>query len=1344
MAREVGAIVVGVVVGYVTGSPQLGFLAASLVYGATAPNAKQEGPRLTDLKAPQAAYGTVIPYIEGSPRTAGIYVWYSDKREVANESTSGGKGGPGVDTTLFTYEMDALIMFSINQLAGIRRAYANGKLFWSMADDADSATLDASETTTYWKEFRFYPGGSTQLPDPDYETAVGIGNAPAYRERATLFIKSLNLGQSGQLPVLTFEVLSAGTTSIVQRIETLYTATMPYANTIDIGGSSYVSVNGHTLYRPGFSSAYENRTLFQGLYVPGNVVNFVVAPDLPNLGNSTGFLQGMANEDYWMGSGLGGNVGSQSDDILTDSLGGTWVGLIASSFARYGGQTLLLLNGLSPYTTYPRGLTFNGTAITATAYTPRSAALLGVIWYVLPAANDGFIYKYDASLVAAGTIADPRPGSGGTLVRDEVTGELYLHDGTNLRKWSGTVWSTVLSSLPVSLVSNTFPTGVTITNGTLAVLKTTASGSGVPLAWTVTTIRNRSTVAPIFPTLDQVVSRLCLRTGLLVAGDIDVTSLASDVVKAFAISQVTPTRQAIEILMAAYLFEAVASDKIKFVKRGGASVLSIPFADLGAGHDDRTEILPVRRLNDMELPAWVTVKYANITNDYQDGSESGDRLVTRSKAVAVVELPLGFTPSEAKKVADASTMDLAVSLIGLGPASVTRKYPQLEPTDVVTLTDFMGSTYRARIMKITNAEGIITSELVLDDATVINSLALTDSSYAGSSLVRHVSVALVDLLDIPILRDVDDTPGFYAGFYAPIPRPGGASLYKSSDNVTFTRVVDTTDFAVRGAATTTLGPWTGGWVFDEVNSLTVNVGDGTLASVTRDVLLSSTGNAMLVGSEVIQYRDAVLVSAGVYTLTGLLRGRRGTEWAQGGHVAAERVVALGTSTGIRRVLDQQADIGVSKFWKPVSVGRTIASAIVKTFTDTGVSEKPFSPVDLRKSGDTSSVIVSWKRRTRYAPRFTGLAGINVPLGETSESYQVELRNASNVLVSTDIVGTPTWATSSASISGGLQAPAWGLATISGELVGIRDDVGGNLTTNKFLIRFDTAGLQVAQSPMVGQEVYQWTNAADELYVATAEFNQPSGSYKNGKVQRVTRTALGTIAATYTAATAGDPAGVAYDGTNVWMTERLGGNLRKLNATTLASIATYVITSGAGMGALYHDSGALWICSTGTSEIVKWDIATTAEVLRFSVVGSPFDLMTVGSLVFVLGSAGLGVYNKTTGALIGSVYANVAPSFLAQRELVLFGSYVAVGGLFTVSLFDSTTGAFVRSVNPLRPYFQYVSGAYGSTLYLTVGAPGVSWDTKGYVLSAPALTGYSLTVYQRGASGMLGYPATLGL
>src|SRR5689334_21742021 len=105
MARlVVGAA--GAVVGFYLGGPLGAVQGFSLAYGLSAgldPNKKVLGPKLQDLKAPSASYGAPIPYLEGAPRLAGNIIWASDKREIATTTSQGGKGGPGVDATTFTY-----------------------------------------------------------------------------------------------------------------------------------------------------------------------------------------------------------------------------------------------------------------------------------------------------------------------------------------------------------------------------------------------------------------------------------------------------------------------------------------------------------------------------------------------------------------------------------------------------------------------------------------------------------------------------------------------------------------------------------------------------------------------------------------------------------------------------------------------------------------------------------------------------------------------------------------------------------------------------------------------------------------------------------------------------------------------------------------------------------------------------------------------------------------------------------------------------------------------------------------------------------------------------------------
>ena len=288
--------------------------------------------------------------------------------------------------------------------------------------------------------------------------------------------------------------------------------------------------------------------------------------------------------------------------------------------------------------------------------------------------------------------------------------------------------------------------------------------------------------------------------------------------------------------------------------------------------------------------------------------------------------------------------------------------------------------------------------------------ASISADYASSTIVVPIAATLMELMDVPILQDSDNDAGFYAATKGDSALYPGSAVFNSVDDVTYVRKATVLESAVFGTCTTTLGDWTHGRVFDETNTVTVNVGAGSLSSDTRDnVLHSLATNAMLIGSEMIQFRTANLTAPGIYVLSGLLRGCRGTEWAMTGHVASERCVLL-QAAGVRRVAMVNTDLGLSRYYKGVTLGQGLSSATAVTFVDNAIGLKPFSPILFKAGRDASNNIVfEWQRRTRLAVRMIGPLGINVPLGEDTESYEIDIFSSSSysTVVRTIASSTPT-------------------------------------------------------------------------------------------------------------------------------------------------------------------------------------------------------------------------------------------------------------------------------------------------------------------------------------------------
>jgi hypothetical protein len=246
-------------------------------------------------------------------------------------------------------------------------------------------------------------------------------------------------------------------------------------------------------------------------------------------------------------------------------------------------------------------------------------------------------------------------------------------------------------------------------------------------------------------------------------------------------------------------------------------------------------------------------------------------------------------------------------------------------------------------------------------------------------------------MNINMLRDADNDAGFYAAASSADARWPGAVLYRSVDNgVSYQQVATFTAAATMGRTLNALGAFSGGFLPDEINTIKVSLTRGTLSSVAYASFLAGV-QAALVGDEIVYFRNAVLNADGTYTVSGFLRGLRGSEFAMGQHVSGERFVLLDPAT-IKRIPGETADLHVPRLYKAVTVGSTLAKATAQSFTNDGAGLRPYAPVQLgggfAANGDA---LLSWTRRSRISGEWRN--GVDVPLGEDSEAYEVEIWDA---------------------------------------------------------------------------------------------------------------------------------------------------------------------------------------------------------------------------------------------------------------------------------------------------------------------------------------------------------------
>lgn len=937
-----GAIAPGVVALGLTGSA-IGWGVGSVIGAAFGPKQRSFGPRLDDLKVTGTEYGQAIPWIAGHPRLPGQIWWASERREIST-TTEVGKGG-GSSYTTYTYVVDVLYGLADVEAAGVSRIWLNGKLIWSSLADATTETLETSATTDQWSRLTVYTGDAAQMPDPTYEAAVT--DAPAYRGRLTVFIEGLQLGSSGSLPNLTFEVAQE---------------TFPPDETVLLSGDF-----------AGTGAALDTSCDPIGA---ASVTNGPLSEVYSE--NGLTFLQDMSAGSF-VGKGLG-----WTDAVLSQGVGKARtieVLLSVGNSVSVGGSIT------APLVVFVLGenVSTNGPTVTLTVDPWNGRARI----YLAFVGDSGILSGYERGSLIHFAIVVPTTPSVSTPVRYYLNG-VQVWTTTNGGSFINTCDSVFLGghsgAVPVQFASYVTYKGVRVSIGEVYPGGTTFTP---PTSLDSPLCIVTSEVTPA--TLQSTVEALCARAGMP-AGTYDASALAAITkpVRAYALGQVSPARTAIESLMASHYFDAYVTDKLYFVQRSGASALTVDADDLGSGLDAASdELLPITIGSDVEVPAQVAVSYMNADGDYNTATEHSDRLLSGQVTTAQVQIPLALTSSEAKGIADAMVLDGYASRVG-GTMALPLSYARLVPSDVVTVPDADGNTYRVRIVRRTDSGPLLEFEWVLDDVTALESAGVTSTDYAPTVVVALPGDTQIALMDIPLLRDADDTLGHYVAATSTGSTWPGASIQRSADGVEYTEAASIGERAVIGTTTTALGSWTGGRVFDETSTVTVSIGLGTLSSSTRSAMLADTSvNAMLVGSEVIRFRTATLVTTGVYTLSGMLRGQRGTEGAMTGHASGERVVLLRTA-GLRYVTIDTPSLAVARSYKGVTRGRALDSATAESFTCNGVSLKPWAPVALRVAVEAGGLALSWLRRSRLASTFTGPAGAVVPLGEESESYSVDV------------------------------------------------------------------------------------------------------------------------------------------------------------------------------------------------------------------------------------------------------------------------------------------------------------------------------------------------------------------
>ncbi|PXW78145.1 putative tail protein [Blastomonas natatoria] len=218
-------------------------------------------------------------------------------------------------------------------------------------------------------------------------------------------------------------------------------------------------------------------------------------------------------------------------------------------------------------------------------------------------------------------------------------------------------------------------------------------------------------------------------------------------------------------------------------------------------------------------------------------------------------------------------------------------------------------------------------------------------------------------------------------------QPGwrGAHVYEADDAALPGEILD---FLRIGATLgdVVVGPGPGSSLIrDDLNTITVElVRDGpfVLANADDDAL-SRGANMAMVGRELLQFARAEPMGDRTFRLSGLWRGRGGTEDAISAHGTDESFVLVNDAL----VLVDPDRVSARPDFQALAQGRGDAVPVHAGLTDIGRAMRPLAPVhpvcDVDADG---SVTLRWVRRSRSG--FAWRDQVEVPLDEAFEAYRV--------------------------------------------------------------------------------------------------------------------------------------------------------------------------------------------------------------------------------------------------------------------------------------------------------------------------------------------------------------------
>ncbi len=192
------------------------------------------------------------------------------------------------------------------------------------------------------------------------------------------------------------------------------------------------------------------------------------------------------------------------------------------------------------------------------------------------------------------------------------------------------------------------------------------------------------------------------------------------------------------------------------------------------------------------------------------------------------------------------------------------------------------------------------------------------------------------------------------------------------------------------------------------------------------------------------------------------------------------------------------------------------------------------------------------------------------------------------------------------------------------------------------------------------------------------------NWEDGSVTKLLAS-TGAVVGTYSVGA--NPVGVAFDGANIWVANYNGKSLTKLQASTGAAVGTYVV--GNGPECLAFDGANIWAANQVDNTVTKILANTGAAVGTYNVGTYPYGVAFDGTNIWVtnVDSNSVTKLLASTGAVVGTYIVGTNPAGVAFDGANI---WVVNNGSNTVTKLQASTGTVLGTysvgANPLGVAF----------------------------------------------------------